>query len=179
MECVAVRPRFVWGVGDTVLVPRFIRMMREGKWKWVDGGRWLTSTCHVQNLCEGLLLAALRGKPNQVYFLTDGPALPARQIVSDIVQANGCKAPGEEASVPFWLAFAGAFILEQIYAIGRACCCSRSYPEITRQGIILFGRDISVSDAKARRELGYTSHVSVQQGLQEMAEAHASQSKVA
>jgi len=41
-------------------------------------------------------------------------------------------------------------------------------PPVTRTAIALIGHEVTVVDAKARRDLGYTSHVSREQGLAEM-----------
>lgn len=51
---VVVRPRMVWGKGDTSLLPEFIDAVKAGKYAWIGGGRYLTSTCHVDNVAHGL-----------------------------------------------------------------------------------------------------------------------------
>ena len=38
METVVVRPRFVWGPGDTTLLPEIVELIRSGKFAWVGGG---------------------------------------------------------------------------------------------------------------------------------------------
>src|SRR5215213_3089248 len=35
LETVVVRPRFVWGRGDTVLLPRMKQMVEQKKWAWI------------------------------------------------------------------------------------------------------------------------------------------------
>src|SRR3954452_21935102 len=37
-ETVVVRPRFVWGAGDTTLLPQMVEMARTGQLKWIGGG---------------------------------------------------------------------------------------------------------------------------------------------
>src|ERR1700680_4041588 len=49
-ETVVVRPRFVWGVGDTTLLPVMVEMVRGGRFAWIGGGRHRTSTTHVENV---------------------------------------------------------------------------------------------------------------------------------
>jgi RNase P/RNase MRP subunit p29 len=39
---------------------------------------------------------------------------------------------------------------------------------VTRTAIALVGQEVTVVDAKARRELGYTGHVSRERGLAEL-----------
>ena len=61
-ETVVVRPRFVWGLGDTTLLPVMVGMVRAGRFAWIGGGRHLTSTTHVDNTVEGLILGATAGQ---------------------------------------------------------------------------------------------------------------------
>src|SRR4051812_48284847 len=72
LETVVVRPRFVWGRGDRTLLPIMTEMVRSGRFAWIGGGRHRTSTTHVDNAIEGLVLGAERGAPGGVYFVTDG-----------------------------------------------------------------------------------------------------------
>ena len=103
LETVVVRPRFVWGRGDTTLLPAMTEMVRAGRFAWVGGGRQRTSTTHVDNAVEGLVLAAQRGAPGGVYFVTDGAARrlprvrhpPDRDPGRDAVRAVGPGAGGE------------------------------------------------------------------------------------
>ena len=64
-ETVVVRPRFVWGVGDTTLLPVMVEMVRSGRFAWIGGGRHRTSTTHVENTVEGLVLGANRGRAGE------------------------------------------------------------------------------------------------------------------
>ena len=47
-----MRPRLIWGPGDTVVLPQFCKAIETGEWKWIAGGTHLTSTVHVSN-CAG------------------------------------------------------------------------------------------------------------------------------
>src|SRR5437764_11516105 len=42
-ETVVVRPRFVWGRGDSTLLPTMVEMVRAGRFAWIGGGRHRTS----------------------------------------------------------------------------------------------------------------------------------------
>ena len=75
---VVVRPRFIWGKGDTTILPRLVEATKSGALQWIGGGAYLTSSCHVTNVCEGMLKAHERGRPGEIYFLTDGAPVPFR-----------------------------------------------------------------------------------------------------
>ena len=68
LEAMIVRPRFVWGRGDTTLLPLLVEGTRSGAFRWVGGGRQLTSTTHIDNTVEGLL-ARRRARPRRPRLL--------------------------------------------------------------------------------------------------------------
>jgi nucleoside-diphosphate-sugar epimerase len=163
LETVIVRPRFIWGKGDTVLLPRLAEMVRAGKFVWIGGGHFPTSTVHVQNVCHGLLLAAERGVPGETYFVTDGDPIEMREFLSAMLGAAGVDV-SRVRSLPRWAAAVGAWLGEAVWTVGRL----RGVPPVTRTGVRLVGEEVTVSDAKARRELGYAPVVTREAGLAEL-----------
>jgi len=151
----AVRPRFIWGKGDTSVTPQLIEAVQTGKWRWIDGGRYLTSTCHVANVVEGILCAAERGAPGGVYFLTDGEPVEFRTFIGDLLRANGIE-PGEK-EVPRWVIGAVAGVTGWMKT-----------PPVTRTALALMSHEVTVVDARARREIGYVGRKSIAEGLAEI-----------
>jgi nucleoside-diphosphate-sugar epimerase len=162
LEVVVCRPRMIWGQGDSTVLPQIIDVMRKKQWAWISGGRYPTSTCHVRNVVEGLLLAAERGRPGEIYFLSDGEPIEFRAFWTRIARTQGVD-PGTR-SVPRALLYPVAVTLESAWRLLRL----RGAPPVTRMAILLAGEEVTVSDAKARRELGYLGRVTREQGLAEM-----------
>jgi nucleoside-diphosphate-sugar epimerase len=155
LATVIVRPRFIWGAGDTNLLPKIAEAVKRGRFAWIGGGHHLTSTCHVDNVVEGILLAIERGTPGEIYFLTDGEPVEFRAFMTEVLQAYGVE-PGSR-TLPLWVA--------------RTLAAATGWmkrPPVTRTAVALIGQEVTVVDAKARRELGYTSHVSRERGLAEL-----------
>src|SRR5205823_15047499 len=48
-ETVVVRPRLVWGPGDTTIVPSLAAAIEEKRFSWIGGGGHLTAPTHVDN----------------------------------------------------------------------------------------------------------------------------------
>ncbi|HEY8208541.1 MAG TPA: NAD-dependent epimerase/dehydratase family protein [Myxococcaceae bacterium] len=161
-ETVVVRPRFIWGKDDTTVLAEMIKAVKDGRFAWISGGRYLTSTCHVRNVVEGCLLAAEKGKPREVYFLTDGEPVEFRAFVTQMLGTQGVS-PGNR-SVPRPIISAVSFVTEAIWTFLRA----RKPPPITRSELKLIGEAVTVNDRKARVELGYRPVVSIEEGLKEM-----------
>jgi nucleoside-diphosphate-sugar epimerase len=161
LATVVVRPRFIWGKGDTTLAPKLARAARAG-WVWFGGGQHRTSTCHVRNVSHGTRLALHRGRPGEIYFLTDGEPVQFRDFIARLIRTQGVE-PGDRTA-PLWLADALAAIGEAAWRVLPL----RGEPPLTRAALNLFFREVTVSDAKARRELGYRPVVGVDEGLAEM-----------
>jgi len=99
-ETVAVRPRFVWGRGDTTLLPTMVAMVKSGRFAWVGGGHNRTSITHVDNVVEGLVLGAQRGRPGNAYFVTDGEPVEFREFVTELLATQGVTAPSRSVPIP-------------------------------------------------------------------------------
>jgi nucleoside-diphosphate-sugar epimerase len=159
LRTVVVRPRFIWGNDDTSVLSLLAAAVTAGRFMWIDGGRYPTSTTHVDNVCEGLLLAAEKGRGGEAYFVTDGPPVELREFVTQLLATRGVQ-PGDK-SVPRGIALFFARVIEWIWdRLGL-----KSTPPAQRVAIHLFGEPVTVNDAKARRELGYAGRVSREQGL--------------
>jgi nucleoside-diphosphate-sugar epimerase len=155
LETVVVRPRFVWGSDDTSVLPNLIANIKSGRFRWIAGGHYRTSTCHVANLVEGALLAAGKGKPGEIYFLTDGEPVELRGFLTDLLRTQNVD-PGNKA-VPRW-----------VVRVGAALTGWMKNPPVTKTEVALFGVEVTVVDAKARSELGYSSAMTIQRGLADM-----------
>ncbi|MDX2094062.1 MAG: NAD-dependent epimerase/dehydratase family protein [Kofleriaceae bacterium] len=155
LETVAIRPRFIWGKGDTSLLGQFVNAVKAGRFAWIGGGRYLTSTCHVDNVVEGALLAATKGTPGAIYFLSDGEPVEFRSFITDLLATQGVD-PGRR-NVPVWLAKSIA-----------AATSWMTVPPISKTALAVMGHEVTVDDTKARRELGYTGKVTREAGLADM-----------
>lgn len=152
---VSIRPRFIWGADDTSLMPKLVAAVKGGKFAWIGGGHYLTSTCHVDNVVEGALLAAEKGKGGEAYFLTDGEPVDFRAFMTKLLATQGVDAGTR--SVPRWVAKTTA-----------ALTAWMKRPPVTKQAVALIGGEVTVVDDKARRELGYRGAVTMDAGLAEM-----------
>jgi nucleoside-diphosphate-sugar epimerase len=162
LETVVVRPRFVWGVGDTTLLPSLVEAVRTRRFAWIGGGRQRTSTTHVDNAVEGLLLAAWRGTPGGVYFVTDGEPVVFREFVSELLETQGIEPP--ERSVPTGQARRGAALGEALWRYLPL----RGSPPLTRMAVWVASLETTIDISRARRELGYEPVRTREEGLLEL-----------
>jgi nucleoside-diphosphate-sugar epimerase len=163
LETVVVRPRFVWGPGDTTLLPQIVDMVEQGRFAWVGGGTQLTSVTHVENVIEGLLLGAERGKPGQAYFVTDGEPVVFREFLTKLLATRGVEPPTRK--LPLAVAKGAAATCETLWR--RLPLKGR--PPVTRAAIWLSALEVTIDISKARSELGYEPRVSTDEGLERLA----------
>jgi nucleoside-diphosphate-sugar epimerase len=161
-ETVAVRPRFVGGKGDTTLLPEMVATVEAGRFAWVGGGRNVTDTTHVDNVVEGLLLAAGKGRSGEAYFVTDGEPVVFREFVSELLRTQGVEPP--DRSLPAWSAAPMARVCEAAWKLLPL----PGEPPMTLFRSWLLTQECTIDISRARAELGYAPIVSHEQGLAEL-----------
>jgi nucleoside-diphosphate-sugar epimerase len=161
-ETVVLRPRFVWGKGDTTLLPGMVETVKAGKWAWIGGGRNVTDTAHVDNVVEGLLLAAEKGRPGEAYFLTDGEPVVFREFVTAMLTTQSVEPP--DRNLPAWTAAPMARVCEAAWKLLPL----KGDPPMTLFRSWLLTQECTIDISKARTELGYTPTISREQGLTEL-----------
>lgn len=158
-EVIAVRPRFVWGRDDTTALPQLVSAARSGKLAWIDGGTYLTSTAHIDNVAEGVVRALERGRGGEAYFLTDGAPVEFRAFVSALLRRAGVEPPNKTA--PRWLVATVATVGDWLERISGG----RIKPPIGRQEYGTVGVEVTLDITKAERELGYRPVITREAGL--------------
>ena len=162
IETVVVRPRLVWGRGDTTLLPELVKLVESRRFSWVGGGAQLTDTTHVHNTVEGLWLAATKAPRGGVYFVTDGEPVVFREFVTSWLETAGVSPPGR--SVPTPVADAAAALSERAWRLLKR----PGSPPLTRMAVWASSRECTLDISRAERELGYRPVMSWQRGLAEL-----------
>lgn len=157
--CISLRPPAIWGPNNHHMEEVFERV-RNGKWMWIGGSHQILSTIHIKNLSAAVLAAAENGKGGEAYFVTDGDRRSMRESFSAIFNAYGLDAGEKEISLGLASTIAG--ISEFIWKLFGF----KSRPPVPPLMLRLMAREFSVSDAKARRELGYENVISFEEGIQ-------------
>jgi nucleoside-diphosphate-sugar epimerase len=166
-ETVVVRPRLVWGPGDTTIVPSLAAAIEKKRFSWIGGGGHLTATTHVDNAVEGLVLGATRGRPGAVYFVTDGDPVVFREFITELLRANGVEPPDRNTPAPVARCVAGAS--EGAWKAFRL----KGSPPVTRLAYWLSAQECTIDISRARSELGYEPVRTREDGLAELRAAPA------
>jgi hypothetical protein len=162
---IILRPRFIWGPGDTTLLPAIRAMAKSGAWMWIDGGKARTSTTHIDNLVHAIELSLSRGRGGEAYFVLDDGVHTMKDMISGIAATENIVLPDKQ--LPAWAAdFVGA-ACEGVWGLFGL----KSEPPLTRFSAMIMSRECILSDAKARAELGYAPVIGVEEGLRRLRQA--------
>ena len=161
-----IRPGMVpYGPGDRLSIPGMVDALRRGIYAHVGGGRQRVCIVQVDNLCEGMRLAAERkGASGETFVLAD-EVVTWRQFADAV--ADAFQVPRARRSVPLWLVSVLAVVLEAVYqSLGL-----RGVPPLTRYRAALFRGDLVFVSDKARRELGWQPRGDLTEGLRKVRDA--------
>jgi nucleoside-diphosphate-sugar epimerase len=162
-EIVVIRPGVIWGKGDTTIIPRLAGLLRQKRLPYIGRADNVLGLSHVDNLCSGILLAARApGAAGQIYHLTDGEEITGREAIVALAETLGLEPP--RLSLPFWLLYGSAWLLEAAARLGRR----RTPPMLTRYGVRLVACNSRYDIGKARRELGYQPQKTFRSGIREL-----------
>ncbi|MEM7040356.1 MAG: NAD-dependent epimerase/dehydratase family protein [Bacteroidota bacterium] len=158
-ETLSLRPRFVWGPGDTTILPNLLEMVDKGRFRWINRGQTMTSSTHIDNLVEGTVKALENGRGGEAYFLTDGEPVTFRRLLTGLVESAG-RTPGNK-NAPGWFVRAAAWGVETVWkTLGI-----RKKPPITRFAANIMSRTCTIKSEKAKQELGYVPVMSFENGM--------------
>ena len=160
LATVVVRPGAIWGPGDPHIAPRIAALLCRGCVPYIGGSNNSVALSHVDNLIPGLLLAAEHpAAANQVYHMTDGQRVTARELIDNLAAILGTSKP--RRSFPFFVVYAVACLIEAEARLLRR----QKPPSLTRYGVRLLSSDCVYNNRKAERELGYRPRVTLAEGL--------------
>lgn len=165
-ETIVLRPRFIWGPGDTTLLPTIEKMAGNGGWRWIDGGKAMTSTTHVDNLVHAIELALKTGsgggQGGEAYFILDDGNISMREMISAMAATKGL-ALGDK-QLPGWLAASAGALAETVWRMFNL----KGEPPVTRHAAMVMRRDCTLVGDKAKAGLGYAPVISREAGLAAM-----------
>ncbi|XP_062818069.1 short-chain dehydrogenase/reductase family 42E member 1 isoform X2 [Anolis carolinensis] len=165
----ALRPAGIYGPGEQRHLPRIVRYVERGWFRFVYGDpESRVDFVHVDNLVQAHLLAAEALGPGkahraagQAYFISDGRPVNNFEFFRPLVEGLGYPFPA--LRLPLGLVYFLAFLTEMLHrAVGRLCDFQ---PLLTRTEVYKTGVTHYFSTEKARRELGYEPR---QHGLEDV-----------
>ena len=162
LETVIIRAPWFYGPNQPPRQTLFFQMIRDGKAPIVGGGRNLRSMAYVDNLCQGLLLAAtVERAKGQVYWVADRRPYTMNEVMDTIERLLetefGQKCAHKRMRLPGLASEAAYFVDLCLQSLGLYHQKIHVLSEMNKS--------IACSVAKAERELGYNPTVALEEGM--------------
>jgi nucleoside-diphosphate-sugar epimerase len=160
-EWCILRPRAVYGPGDTVLFPRILVAAKAGRFPLFassDGNVVISDLIYIDNLVNYVLKAAQTSGLHDDFNLTNGKPVPIIEFLTLLFNELGIPIPHRKVSVRTAWFVAG--LLELLYTLLRL----RGEPPITRFGVHAFAFSKTFDITKAVQKFGLPA-VSNEEGL--------------
>jgi nucleoside-diphosphate-sugar epimerase len=162
---IVLRPRAVWGPGDTTLLPRILQSVRRHRLPLPDGGRHAMSATHISSLTAAV--AAGLERPGVVGPINVADATPttAAELLTTLFAALDL--PVRIVAVPAPLTWLAAAAAEATWRLARRT----DEPPVTRFAVAGLARPFTLDLGRLHRELGVCPDVDVGTAARQLATA--------
>ena len=159
MEVIVLRPCMVYGPGATDQFLKLCKLAKKGLFWQLGRNPSLMPMVHVSDVVQAAVLALEKGAGGRIYLIASDWSESTDDIRRLILRSLGVQRP--HIVLPAALAKHGAFLFETIARLLGV------EPPITRNNIESTMANRVFSVEKAKVELGYVPHVSIDKGISE------------
>jgi nucleoside-diphosphate-sugar epimerase len=161
LATIAIRPRAIFGPGDTVIFPRLIPRLQSGRLPILGDGENIVDLTYIENVVDALLLCAESPAKTlgKKYNISNGEPIKIWKLVERICAELNMQPPKRKIS--YRTANAAASILEVIYTL----IPTHPEPPLTRISVSMMANSTTLDITAAKQELGYQPKVSIEDGF--------------
>ena len=162
LAVIAIRPRAIFGPGDTVIFPRLIPRLQSGRLPILGDGENVVDLTYIENVVDALLLCAESPENTlgKKYNISNGEPVKIWRLVERICAELNLPSPTRRIS--YQTANAAATALEFIYRL----IPKQPEPPLTRISVSMMANSTTLDISAAKNELGYKPRVSVDEGFE-------------
>lgn len=171
VSALALRPRAIFGPGDSAILPRLAQALRAGRLRRIGADTCMVDLSYIDNVVDACVLAmdASWRLGGRVYNISNGEPVAIWNVIDRLADALSLPRPRKRVPKPVALALASA--VEAFHRRFRP----DTEPALLRYGVELLSVDMTLDISRARDELGYRPRVSMDEALnktlQELARA--------
>ncbi|ESQ73639.1 NAD(P)-dependent oxidoreductase [Asticcacaulis sp. AC402] len=155
---VILRPRGLYGRGDTSLLPRLIRAAKDGALPLLRHGEAVTDLTHVDDVVGGIT-CALMSRATGTYNISSGEPLSIKSIIESACRHAGITP--RFTGIPVGLALLAARSAELVARLTPG----QPEPIFTAYSVGVMAYSQTLDLSAARRDLGYAPQISFVDGL--------------
>ena len=159
---IILRPRGLFGIGDTSILPRVINLSQKIGIPLIGDGRQLMDMTCVENVALAIRLAIEAPETKgEVYNITNGEPRAFRDLLEESLTGLGYPIKYRKISASLLSGIASS--LEFIYKTLNL----KGEPPLTRYTYYLLRYSQTLDISKAERELGYHPKISISEGIEQ------------
>jgi len=162
LPVISIRPRAIFGPGDTVIFPRVIPRLKSGRLPIIGDGENVVDLTYIENVVDALVLCA-ESPSNTLgkkYNITNDEPVKIWQLINRICSELNLPHPKRKVSQRV-VHMAGGF-LEFLFTL----IPTHPEPPLTRLSVMVMSNSTTLDITAAKNELGYKPRVSVDEGVE-------------
>lgn len=161
LPVLVLRPRAIFGPGDSSLLPRLARALRQGRLRRIGDGDCTIDMSYIDNVVDAVLLAAdaPRALSGRAYNISNGEPVRIWDVIDRLADALGTPRPRRPISRT------NALLIAWILEAGHRAFAPQREPRLLRYGVDLLSVDMTLDISRARAELGYCPRVRMEEAL--------------
>lgn len=162
VSSVILRPRGLFGIGDTSILPRVLNLSQKIGIPLIGDGRQLMDMTCVENVALAIRLALETPQAaGEVYNITNGEPRAFRNLIEETLRGLGY--PILYRKIPAPLVCAISSSLEFIYKSLKL----KGEPALTRYTYYLLRYSQTLDISKTERDLGYRPKITISEGIEQ------------
>ncbi|MBC8103148.1 MAG: NAD-dependent epimerase/dehydratase family protein [Cytophagales bacterium] len=160
IHTIILRPKAVFGPGDTSLLPRLIAAARAGRLPQIGDGTNAVDLTPVENVVHALCLCQTAPPEawGHTFTITGGESALLWDVIRCVLRA--LKIPDPRRQIPLRVALLAAGLMEVRAAV------TKKEPLLTRYSALILARTQTYDISAARRSLGYAPIRSLAEGIE-------------
>lgn len=162
LPVISIRPRAIFGPGDTVIFPRVIPRLKSGRLPIIGDGENVIDLTYIENVVDALILCA-ESPSNTLgkkYNITNDEPVKIWQLIDHI--CTELDMPHPKRKVPQRVVHAAGGFLEFLFTL----IPTHPEPPLTRLSVTMMSNSTTLDITAAKNELGYKPRVSVDEGVE-------------
>lgn len=162
---VIIRPRGLFGIGDTSIIPRLLNLNNKlGIPLFSNGDQMIDVTC-VENVAYSIRLAIEKNEAiGNIYNITNDEPMKFKEILNLFFEEMKIKGKYKNLNYPFMKII--VTIIEKIYTLFKI----EKEPFLTLYTLYLLKYSQTLSIKKAKKELGYKPKMTIREGVKKYVE---------
>lgn len=159
---ISLRPRGIYGPGDTALLPRLLKAAQSHPLPLFRNGRASIDLTHISDVCRAVLAALTAGAEaeGEIVNISGGAALPTKQIIEMACQRAGVQPRWRP--MPLRPTLAAARMVERLYTLWPGA----GEPKITAYALALLAFEQSLNIDRAARVLNWHPKIRFDEGIE-------------